>query len=366
MIIKKVETIVLRIPIKPGAKTDAAAWGDKNLPAAESLLVKVVTDEGIEGWGEAFGFRTAPLVKAAMDDVIAPLCTGQDPRQIGALSLQIQRALHVFGRSGPLFFGLSALDIALWDIAGKAANQPLFRLLGGGNSKLPCYASLPRYSDASVIREAVRRVLDLGFRCLKLHETDLAVVHAAREEAGPGAGLTLDVNCAWTLNQARTNIPALRDVGLIWLEEPVWPPENYDGLAELRSYSGIPIAAGENVSTLMDFDRLIAAGAVDFVQPSPAKMGGITELSKVFSLAAAANTAVMVHTFYDGPGLLASMHTTAAYGTGESMIEWRMFDLEAQLYGDAFVPQQGYIDVPQNPGLGLNPDPNVLRDYAVK
>ncbi len=74
----------------------------------------------------------------------------------------------------------------------------------------------------------------------------------------------------------------------------------------------------------------------------------------------------MVHTFYDGPGLLASMHATAACGTGESMIEWRMFDLEAQLCGDAFVPQQGYIDVPQNPGLGLNPDPNVLRDYAVK
>ena len=194
MLIVKIETVVLHIPIRAGARTDEAVWGGRDLPVAESVLVKVVTDDGIEGWGEAFGFRTASLVKAAMDEVIAPLCIGQDAEQIGTLMLRIQRTLQVFGRGGPLFFGLSALDIALWDIAGKAANRPLARLLGGGASKLRCYASLPRYSEPSVVREAVRRVLDLGFRCLKLHETDVAVILAAREEAGPGAELTLDVN----------------------------------------------------------------------------------------------------------------------------------------------------------------------------
>ena len=366
MLIVKIETVVLHIPIRAGARTDEAVWGGRDLPVAESVLVKVVTDEGIEGWGEAFGFRTASLVKAAMDEVIAPLCIGQDAEQIGTLMLRIQRTLQVFGRGGPLFFGLSALDIALWDIAGKAANRPLSRLLGGGASKLRCYASLPRYSEPSVVREAVRRALDLGFHCLKLHETDVPVILAAREEAGSGADLTLDVNCAWSLNEALTKCEELRDVRLKWLEEPVWPPENYDGLAQLRRLGGIPIAAGENVSTLMDFDRLLAAGAVDFVQPSPAKMGGITELCKVFSLASAANTTVMAHTFYDGPGLLAAMHATAAHGAAEALIEWRMFDLEARIYGDAFVPRGGYLDLPQAPGLGLDPDPNVLRDYAAK
>jgi L-alanine-DL-glutamate epimerase-like enolase superfamily enzyme len=366
MKIVKIETLVLHVPVKAGARTDAAVWGDGNHPVAEAVLVKVITSEGIEGWGEAFGFRTASLVKAAMDEVIAPLCIGQDAEQIGALMLRIQRTLQVFGRGGPLFFGLSALDIALWDIAGKAANRPLFRLLGGGAGKLPCFASLPRYSDPVVIREAVRRVLDLGFRCLKLHETDVAVILAAREEAGFDVELTLDVNCAWTLNEALAKCEELRDVHLKWLEEPVWPPENYDGLAQLRRLGGIPIAAGENVSTLMDFDRLLVSGAVDFVQPSPAKMGGITELRKVFSLADAANSTVMTHTFYDGPGLLAAMHATAAYGSDQSMIEWRMFDLEAQIYGDTFVPGQGYVGVPQGPGLGLDPDPNVLRDYTAK
>jgi L-alanine-DL-glutamate epimerase-like enolase superfamily enzyme len=125
--------------------------------------------------------------------------------------------------------------------------------------------------------------------------------------------------------------------------------------------SGIPIAAGENVSTLMEFERLLAAKAVDFVQPSPAKMGGISELCKVFPLAAIHNTAVMPHSFYDGPGLLAAIHTAAAMGTADSMIEWRRFDLEAQIYGGALTPERSRISVPQGPGLGIDPDPDVMR-----
>jgi L-alanine-DL-glutamate epimerase-like enolase superfamily enzyme len=115
------------------------------------------------------------------------------------------------------------------------------------------------------------------------------------------------------LTEARARAEQLKAVGLKWLEEPLWPPENFAGLADLRRTSGIPIAAGENVSTLMDFERLLAAKAVDFVQPSPAKMGGISELRKVFPLAAVHNIAVMPHSFYDGPGLLAAIHATAAW-----------------------------------------------------
>ena len=113
----------------------------------------------------------------------------------------------------------------------------------------------------------------------------------------------------------------------------------------------------------MDFERLLAAEAVDFIQPSVAKMGGISELCKVFPIAALRNVTVMPHCFYDGPGLLAAIHTTAALGTADSMIEWRYFDLQAQLYGGTLVPVGGYLSVPQRPGLGLNPDTNVIRDY---
>src|SRR6267142_3640059 len=152
---------------------------------------------------------------------------------------------------------------------------------------------------------------------------------------------------------------------LRWLEEPIWPPENFDGLARLRREGEIPIAAGENASTLVEFQQMLSAGAVDFVQPSPAKMGGITELQKVFALAAAHNTTVMVHTFYDGPGLLASVHASAALGGADSLVEWRYFDLEAQLYGDAIIPTNGAIAIPQDPGLGIEPNRDVIRDYRL-
>jgi len=363
MIIARIESIPLRIPFKPGNHSDAAVWGDKNLPAADSLLVKVTTDQGLVGWGEAFGFRAVSSAKLAIDELVAPLCIGQDASQIAPLMLDVQKKLHVFGRGGALAYAMSAVDIALWDIAGKAANTPVYRLLGGGCGDLACYASLVRYSDPSTVRANVRRVIDAGFRTLKLHEIELPAIDAARQEAGPEIELTLDVNCPWTLTEARARAQEIRKFNLKWLEEPIWPPENYDGVADLRRTCGIPIAAGENVSTLLDFQRLLDAEAVDFVQPSPAKMGGVSELCKVFPIAAVHNVPVMPHSFYDGPGLLAAIHVTAALGTVDSMIEWRWFDLEAQIYGGALKPERGRISVPQGPGMGIDPDPDVVRAY---
>ena len=366
MIIAAIETIPLRIPFRAGTKSASSAWGDSNLPAADSLLVKVTTDQGLIGWGEAFGFRAVASARLAVDQLIAPLCIGKDATLIDPLMLDVQGKLHVFGRGGALAFAMSAVDIALWDIAGKAANAPLCRLLGGGAAELDCYASLVRYSEPSFVRAAVRQAIDAGFRTLKLHEIELPAIRAAREEAGPDIGLTLDVNCPWTLHEARQMAKELEGIGLKWLEEPLWPPENFDGLAALRKTSGVPIAAGENIYTLMDFERLLTAGAVDFVQPSVAKMGGISELRKVFPLAAVHNTPVMPHSFYDGPGLLAAIHATSTLGTTDSLIEWRWFDLEATIYGDALQTTQGRIPVPQKPGLGIDPDADVIRIYRWK
>lgn len=146
---------------------------------------------------------------------------------------------------------------------------------------------------------------------------------------------------------------------------PIWTPENYHGLAALRRTCGIPIAAGENVHTLMDFARLMKAGAVDFVQPGPAKAGGVSELCEVYSIAAVRNVAVVPHSFYDGPGLLAAIHTTVALGTAETMIEWRVFDLEAQLYTGALAPKDGRVPVPHKPGLGIESDPDVIRRFLM-
>src|SRR5215472_343638 len=344
MKIARIESVPLRIPFTAGGPPSAGAWGGGgDRQTADSLIVSVTTDTGVVGWGETFGFTAIPAVKAAIDTILAPECVGRDANQLGKLSLDLQKKFHVFGRSGAFIYGLSAIDIALWDIAGKVAKKkPVYQLLGGSDAiSLSAYASLTRYSNPELVRKNVERALSSGFRHLKLHEIDVNCVRAAREAAADDVEIMLDVNCPWSVREALDMTNKLRPFNLRWLEEPVWPPEDYSGLARIRQEGGIPIAAGENASTLMDFEHILEAKAVDFVQPSPAKMGGLTELSKVFAMANAHNTTVRIHTFYDGPGLLAAVHANAALGGPGAMVEWRYFDLEAQLYGDAINPRNG-------------------------
>src|SRR5258707_11289200 len=299
-----IQAIVVGIRFAGGGKSAESAWGKRNASRADSLLVKVTTEGGIIGWGEALGFTAIPAVKAAIEEVIAPLYIGVSALNIGSLMLDVQKRLHIFGRSGAIMFGISAIDIALWDILGKATGQPVHRLLGGTPvSELACYASLVRYTDPRLLVENVNRALADGFSHLKLHEITVDAVREARKAAGDSVEITLDVNCPWTVRQALDMSGRLRPFNLRWLEEPIWPPENFDGLARLRREGGIPIAAGENASTLVEFQRMLSAGAVDFVQPRPVKMGGISELQRVFSLAAAKRTVGRAHSFYDAPRL---------------------------------------------------------------
>ena len=365
MKIEAIETIILKVPYSTGGSLDTEAWGGKAWETADTLLVKVTTDDGITGWGEAFGYNAIPATAVAIQQMIAPMCVGRDPRQIQDLMLELQQKLHIFGRGGPVIFGLSGIDIALWDIAGKAAAQPVHQLLGGCRAaRLPCYASLVRYTDPKTVAANVTRAIAQGFRHVKLHEVEVPAVRGAREAAGEDVGIMLDVNCPWSLREALDMAARLRPYNLRWLEEPVWPPENYAGLAHVRAHAGIPIAAGENAATTLHYHQMFEAKAVDFVQPSPTKMGGISELRKVFTLAAAHNVTVVPHSFYDGPGFLAGVHVNAALGQG-SLVEWRYFDLEARLYGDNGVPKEGSVAVPTGPGLGFDPDPDVIRRYRV-
>jgi L-alanine-DL-glutamate epimerase-like enolase superfamily enzyme len=362
MKIENIETTVLHIPYTSGGSSNTEVWGGKAWQTADVLLVKVSTDAGVTGWGEAFGYNVIPATKVAIDQILAPMCIGRDALAIEGLTQEIQQKLHIFGRSGPIIFGLSGIDIALWDIAGKVARQPVHQLLGGGKPQLTCYASMIRYTAPKVVAANVERALGQGFRHIKLHEIEVAPARAAREAAGEDIGLMLDVNCPWTLREALDMAQKLRPLNLRWLEEPVWPPEDHTALAQMRARSGIPIAAGENATTVAQFKHLFDAGAVDFAQPSPAKMGGVSELRKVFTLAAAYNVTVMPHSFYDGPAFLAAVHVNAALGRG-SMVEWRYFDLEARLYGDQAIPRNGSITVPQTHGLGFDPDPEIIRRY---
>ncbi|HTR84230.1 MAG TPA: mandelate racemase/muconate lactonizing enzyme family protein [Reyranella sp.] len=361
MKIASIETIGIKVPFTFGGKPGGfARWTSNNI-----LLVKVQTDSGITGWGEAFCYNCTDAVKGAVHSMIAPLAIGRDASDIARLSHDLQQQLHLFGRYGITIFALSGLDIALWDIAGKAANLPLHRLLGGGGqSSLPAYASLLKYKDPELVAARTRLAVQQGYRHVKLHETEEAEVRAAREAAGSDVKLMVDTNCPWTPEEARHMALKLRPYDLHWLEEPIFPPEDFAAIAKLRAGTGVAMAAGENNCTAFQFRDMFAAGAVDYAQPSVTKVGGVTEFQKVAALADAAGVTLMPHSPYFGPGFLATLQLTAARGQPGAMIERYHMDLEASLYGDAIDPVDGAFKVPTGPGLGREPDPDVIRTYA--
>ena len=156
----------------------------------------------------------------------------------------------------------------------------------------------------------------------------------------------------------------LRDYDLHWLEEPIFPPEDFAAIARLRDGTGVPMAAGENACTSFQFREMFAAEAVDYAQPSVTKVGGVTEFLKVATLADAAGVTLMPHSPYFGPGFLATLQLQAARGTAGGMIERYHMDLEASLYGGLVTPVNGGFVVPTGPGLGRDPDPDVMKTYA--
>ncbi len=330
----------------------------------ECLLVRVETDAGITGWGEAFALSSARATHAAIEHVIAPRAIGRDATQIAPLMYELAKGLHNAGRSGPVVFGLSALDIALWDIAAKHAGQPLHRLFGGTRAALPAYASLMRYADADTIVAMAREALSKGYRFLKLHEHRPDVLRSVRAALGPEVPLMVDCNCPWNVDEALRISRELEDLNLMWLEEPTFPPEDHAALARLRSSGRIPIAAGENTANAFEFRRLFEAGAVSYAQPSVTKVGGVTEMCKVMAMADSFGIAIVPHSPYFGPGLAASMHLCAA-AAKETWIERYYCDFEHHPFGGYIDPSEGDMLVPQGPGLGADPDMAIVEKLRV-
>jgi L-alanine-DL-glutamate epimerase-like enolase superfamily enzyme len=358
MKITRVETIVLNLQMVIDGATPML--GGRARTSIDMLLVRVDTDAGVTGWGEAFGHRIFPATRAAIDTLLGPMLVGRDPGAIVAINEDLQRVLHGVGRNGPTIYALSGIDIALWDIAGKVAGVPLYRLLGGGpRADLPAYASLLRYGAAKDVAHYTTQALERGYRWIKLHEITVPEIKAARDVAGSDIPIMVDTNCPWTVNEAVAMARRLAPLDLYWLEEPVWPPENLAGLADVRARGGIPTAAGENYGTSWEFRRAFEAGAVAYAQPSVTKLGGVTEMRKVITLAESFGVTVVPHSAYFGPGLLASIHCIAAMTAG-SLVERFYCDFAENPLGDAIHPKDGRIAVPQGPGLGVDPDPRVV------
>jgi L-alanine-DL-glutamate epimerase-like enolase superfamily enzyme len=221
MRIAAVESCVVSLPYDMGGPWPSFAG--KPWTHLEILLVKVETDEGVVGWGEAFGHAAISAAKAALDTIVAPLVIGRDAEDINGLSRDILHAVHLLGRNGPFVFAYSGIEIALWDIRGKKAGQPLHRLLGskGERAEIGAYASLLRYGDLTLVAKNASAARARGYHHIKLHEVTREAVLAAKNAPGVSdASIMLDVNCAWSVQDAIKMADALRDDGLTWLEEP--------------------------------------------------------------------------------------------------------------------------------------------------
>jgi L-alanine-DL-glutamate epimerase-like enolase superfamily enzyme len=353
-----VEAIPLAIPQGENAPFSPWAAG-----LAKQILVRVDTDAGLVGWGECFAYGAPLAVCNVVDEALAPILMGQDPTRIEHLTGELHRALMVWGRRGLAMFAVSGVELALWDLAGKAAGLPVHALLGGlGQRDVRAYASLLRYGSASDVGRAAAAMVARGYTAIKLHQTDVGSVEEARAAVGDGVDLMLDANCPWTVAEAIAVGRRLGRFGLRWLEEPLWPPEDYAGLARVRAAVPIPIASGENDATVHGFSALLAAGAADIVQPSVTKVGGLGEMRKIATLAAAAGVTLVPHSFYYGPGLAATLHVAAAT-PGVPCVEFPPGALEADLLAEPIRCVDGRVAAPRAPGLGADPDPGVIARY---
>ena len=360
--ITTVETIPISIPFthadgRRGVSATGGSWTTLDL-----LLVRLEVRSGLTGWGECFGYTLRDLPRSAIETRLASLVVGREVDDVLAHREDVARSVHAYGRAGAVQFALSGLDIALWDLRGKQQERPIHELLGGTAPRFPAYASLFRYGDARVCAQAAERACREGFRTVKLHETTVEAIAATRNACGDEVEIATDVNCIWSRDEAITRIQELEHLRLAWVEEPVWPPDDHEQLASVRREISTPLAAGENEANATTLRRLAASGGIDILQPSVTKLGGITEFVRFLETAELDGMRVIPHSFYIGPGLLATLHA-ATLAPVEPLIEWMFADPEVSLFGSTFGPRHGMIEVPDGPGLGCDPDADVVAAY---
>ena len=347
--IARLESAMYRIPL-PTVLTDSTHGAMRHF---ELLIVRVRDADGAEGIGYSFTVgRNGRAARSVLADEISEIVAGADADRIEALWNRVWWATHYGGRGGPTVLALSAFDMALWDLKARRAGLPLWRLLGGNDPNVPCYAGgidldLP-------INDLLRQTdmnLAKGFRAIKMKvgrpqlAEDVARVAAMRRHLGEGFPLMADANMKWTADEAVRAARAFAPYDLVWLEEPI-APDDVAGHARVRAEGGLPIAAGENLRSLWDFRHLIASGGVTFPEPDVTNCGGITAFMKIAHLAEAFNLPVTSHGAHD-----VTVHLLAAV-PNRSYLEAHGFGLDRYI-AEPLVLQDGCAVAPERPGHGI-------------
>ncbi len=285
----------------------------------DAVLVKVTTDDGIVGWGEAHHGRCPGAIAKLIDTTISELTLGMDALDTVGVWQKIYRmqlASHGMGYASVM--ALSGLDLALWDIKGKAFNLPLYRMLGGASRTAPAYAggiSLG-YQDPKSLAEEAQMHVDNGYRALKLRvgdtpKRDIERVRAVRKALGDDIEIMVDANIGYCLDDVRRVMPAYEECGVAWLEEP-FPALDYREYKIAATLGRVPLAAGENHFTRFEFTRMIEDNAVRFAQPDLSKTGGVTEALRIAAMTSAWKMTFNPHTSLTGINMAASIHMLAS------------------------------------------------------
>lgn len=361
MKIEDIQSDLYRIPL-PVTLSDSTHG---EMADFELITARIRCDPGLEGVGYTYtvgsgGRAIASLINHELKAVLL----GQDARRIESLWQRMWWKLHWVGRGGLCAFAISAIDVALWDVNGRRYGEPLWRMLGGNSNRAKAYAGgVDLYHPLEQLLEQTRRNLQAGFRALKMKvgrkvlREDVARVKAVRELVGPDVVLMVDANMQWRVDEAIRAARALRDFDVFWLEEPTIP-DDIDGHIRIARDGGLPIAAGENMHTIYEFEAMMKQGCLAFPEPDLSNMGGITAWMKVARLAQAHNLPVTSHGVHD-----LHVHLLAAVPNA-SYLEVHGFGLEH------FVEQplqiaDGEAIAPERPGHGVVFNWDAMADHRL-
>jgi L-alanine-DL-glutamate epimerase-like enolase superfamily enzyme len=362
MKIQKVEIKLVRLPLEEplvGAPPYPAMMRD-------FLTLRVRTDEGVEGIGiTAFGGKLMRALRAAVEE-FGELVTGEDPLRTEQVTAKLRAASAPCGPGGIAALALSAIDIALWDIRGKALGVPLARMLGGLRDRVPAYASgaLMRTTPLDKIERAADALVEKGFRQIK---TQMAVdgltpaqeierMRVIRNAVGPDVALMVDINQRWSVHEAIAIGSRIEDLGLAWLEDPT-AATDWQGLAQIADALTMPVCGGEYLYGIAPHRQALTHQSVDIVMIDLLRAGGVTPWMKIAGMAEAFNRPVVSH-------LLPEIHVHLVAAAPNGLVveympwTWRLFD-------DPPMPEEGEMKVPTGAGLGLKFAPDLFDKYGV-
>jgi L-alanine-DL-glutamate epimerase-like enolase superfamily enzyme len=384
--ITSVQATWVHVPI-PYERQHVSDFG--RIASFDSVLVKVETDDGLVGWGEAkAGVGSAASghgLAAIINRDLAPLLIAQDPRDVSRLwdvmyntpregfALDRGHVLPQLGRRGLSISAIAGVDIALWDLLGKSLGAPVWRLLGGRRAeRMPAYASGGWADEARIGEQLLGYVEQGGFRAVKMRvgvmdgepHRSAARVRAARTALGPDVKLMADAHGTWTVAEAKAFCRMVEDCDLYWLEEPV-TADDKTGLAEVRRASTVPIATGESEFTRHDFREIAELRAADVLQPDLAIAGGITEGVRIGAIASAYNLRLAPHLWSGAPAFAAGVALAASQSAG-FILEYSLGanPLLHELIHEKFAVVDGQLEVPDRPGLGIVIDEGFVRRHA--